>query len=140
MPKFEPSIPKGKVRKRLASQGRMLSLKIKRSMSSQEIRNKILKTFNISTYTVLACDRTGHVLLKSGDQDLDGVAAIDRRGCLYLCETFEVHHNFQISKLRYRLLCMQEPDLTIKASTSYSPTMVCSRSSLSLIIPRSPRG
>lgn len=90
MPRFVPGIPKGKVRKHLASKGRMLSLKITRNMSSQEMRDKVLRVFNVSTYTVLSCDSTGHVLLKSCDQDIDGEGVLQRRGCLYLCEIFNV--------------------------------------------------
>ena len=100
MKKYCPVIPKGKVRKRLASEGRMQNLKVTRNMNAKAIREKILRGFGVLDYTVLGCDSTGHNLLKSCDQDLDGELVIQRRGCLYLCEVFEVWHPF-IMQLHY---------------------------------------
>lgn len=90
MKKFIPSIPKGKQRQRLASQGRMQGLKVTHSMNGQEIRNKIMDAFKVSKFTILETDKTGHILLKSCDQEIDGGMVIQRRGCLYLCEIFDV--------------------------------------------------
>ncbi len=107
MRKYCPVIPKGKVRKRLASEGRMQNLKVTRSMNAKPIREKILHGFGVLDYTVLECDSTGHTLLKSCDQDnIDGELAIQRRGCLYLCEVFEVCRPCYIMQLHYCLLFM----------------------------------
>ena len=90
MQSYGPVIPKGKERQKLASQGRILNMKVTRGMSSKEVEDKIHRAFQVTDYTVLECDSNGHTLLKSCDQDIDGDAITQRRGCLYLCETFQV--------------------------------------------------
>ena len=90
MKKYSPIVPKGKKRQQLAAQGRILNMKVTREMSSEEIQSKINRAFEVSEYTVLECDSSGHNLLKCCDQEIDGDAVAQRRGCLYLCETFQV--------------------------------------------------
>lgn len=88
--KFSSVLPKGKCRRRLASRGQIQTMRITREMSHVEIRTKILKAFKVSQYTVLESDGTGNGLLKAAEQDVDGLYVVGRRGCLYLCESFEV--------------------------------------------------
>ena len=90
MQSYVPVIPKEEERQKVASQGRILNMKVTRGMSSKEVEDKIHRAFQVTGYTVLECDSNGHTLLKSCDQDIDGDAIAQRRGCLYLCETFQV--------------------------------------------------
>ena len=90
MLKYSPVVPKGKERQKLASQGRILNLKVSRGMSSKEVKDKISGAFQVSDYTILECAGNGHTLLKCCDQEIDGDTVVQRRGCLYLCETFQV--------------------------------------------------
>lgn len=90
MKKYSPTIPKGKERQNLAAEGRILNMKVTRGMNAKEVKDKISKAFEVSNYTVLECDSNGHSLLKCCDQDIDGDTVAQRRGCLYLCETFQV--------------------------------------------------
>lgn len=79
-------------RESLAQKGKIQTIKIKRSMTHRDINNLVIKSFGIKTYTVLECDSSGHNLMRAQNQEVNGDAAIGRRGCLYLCETFEVRH------------------------------------------------
>ena len=90
MMKKYSTIPKGKERHSLATEGRILSMKVTRGMSAKEVKDKISKAFEVSNYTVLECDGNGHSLIKCSDQDIDGDAVAQRRGYLYLCEIFQV--------------------------------------------------
>ena len=90
MQSYAPVIPKAKECQKLASQGRILNMKVMQGMSSKEVEDKIHGAFQVSEYTVLECGHNGHTLLKSCDQDIDGDAIAQRCGCLYLCETFQV--------------------------------------------------
>lgn len=47
-----------------------------------------MNAFGIDEFTVLECDTSGHCLIKSAEQDINGEAAVERKGSLYLCETF----------------------------------------------------
>ena len=58
-----------------------------------DIRNKF---FDVTQYTVLEYDGSGHSLLKSSEQDVDGEYVSQRRGSVYLCECFEVNHDFHV--------------------------------------------
>ena len=89
MKDFCPKIPKGQIRQRLASKGRILSLRISRSMTNQEVKNQVIRAFKVDKFVVLECDSTGHNLVKAGDQTIDGEKVVDRKGALYLCEKFE---------------------------------------------------
>ena len=91
MKKYERAVPRGKRRQKLSSEGRVKPVKLRRSMSSQEVKNAILHAFDgiVSNFTVLECDQFGHNLFQA-EQNLDGEAAVQRRGCIYLCEEFKV--------------------------------------------------
>ena len=89
MEKYSHAIPKGQVRRTLASKGRILSLKFTRSMRSEEIKQHIMRAFKVQSFVVLECDTAGHHLIKAGNQSLDGEEAIERKGGLYLCEKFD---------------------------------------------------
>ena len=83
-------MPKNKERKQLEFQGRSKDFKILRSASDAEIHDLINHAFNVSSFTVLESDSSGHNLLKCPIQRVNGEFAVSRRGCLYLCESFEV--------------------------------------------------
>ncbi len=91
MKDFSPSVPKGKVRQRLVSRGRVQTLRVTSETTAAAVRSKIQKAFEVSEYTVLECDGSGHHLLKSTEQFIDGEYVNERRGTLYLCENFEVN-------------------------------------------------
>ena len=90
MKKYERAIPRGKRRQQLSSEGRVRPVKQSRSMSPLQVKNAILRAFEgvISNFTVLESDQCGHNLFQSPKQDIDGEAAVQRRGCLYLCEEY----------------------------------------------------
>ena len=88
--KFSTCVPKGKLRQQLAAEGRILNMKFHREMTADEVKRKILGSFQVSKYTLLECDNTGHNLVRCSDQDIDGVSVVQRRACLYLCEVFQV--------------------------------------------------
>ena len=84
MKEFSPKIPKGQVRQRLASKGRILSLRLSRYMSSQEIKRQIMRTFKVQNFVVLECDNTSHSLIRAADQSVDGEKVVGRKGGLYV--------------------------------------------------------
>ena len=90
MKEYSSTIPKGKRRERLTSKGRILSLRFSRSMSNLEVKNQIIRTFQVSEFVVLECDSTGHNLIRAADQTIDGETVVDRKGALYLCEKFDL--------------------------------------------------
>ena len=61
-----------------------------RGASSADVRNLILRAFQVSDYTVLESDEHGHNLFKRIDQDLDDDSVVELCGSLYLCEKFKV--------------------------------------------------
>ena len=99
MKEYCPIIPKNKARQKLVSEGRILSIKVTRGMSNREIKNLIIRTFQISEYTVLECDDTGHNLLRRVDQTIDASDVMNLRGALYLCEVFKVRRIFNYASL-----------------------------------------
>lgn len=88
LPKFMFNLPRGKHRTLLKKAGRILSLQFKRSMTSLETRNQILRGFkeigDLDTWTVLETADNRLVIAK--DQALDGEAVVNRKGSLYLCQ------------------------------------------------------
>ena len=96
MQKYSPVVPKGKERQKLASQGRMLNMKVSRGMNAKELKHKISGAFHVSDYTILEFANSGHTLVKCYDQEIDGDAVTQRRGCLYLCEAFQVSIQYSI--------------------------------------------
>ena len=93
MKDYTSSVPKKRLKDELVAEGRIQSIRVLRSMSAREVKNLITRTFLTSHYIVLECDGTGHNLLKSVKQDIDGEAAVARRGALYLCENMKVGYN-----------------------------------------------
>ena len=90
MKKYSSCVPKGKERQSLAANGRILNMKVTRGMSAREVKDKICAAFDVTNFTALECDRNGHSLIKCCDQEINGEAVSQRRGSLYLCETFQV--------------------------------------------------
>lgn len=90
MKEYSSSIPKGKVREKLALKGQILSLRFTRTTSSQEVRNQIICAFKVAKFVVLDCDSTGHNLIRSADQSVDGEKVVALKGGLYLCEKFDL--------------------------------------------------
>lgn len=86
---YQRDVPKGEARKKLKRKGRIVDLHILRSMSVAQVERAIGVSFrhlSYSGFNVLETDSTGHYLVKSGVQRVDGVRAVSRRGALYLCE------------------------------------------------------
>lgn len=57
------------------------------------MKNVILRAFEdlqLTAFVVLVTTESGHHLIKADNQDISGECAIQRRGCLYLCEKCEV--------------------------------------------------
>lgn len=86
---FSPTLPRGKMRSKLASKGKIQSLQFTRYMSAKEVRSEIFHAFHIKNYFVLDLDNGGHNLVMSGNQKLTGDGVIDKNGSLYLCQKFE---------------------------------------------------
>ena len=53
-----------------------------------EVRDRLKSAFNLSEYTLLESDSSGHTLWKCFDQDIDGEDLVRRKGSLYICKTF----------------------------------------------------
>ena len=66
-------------------------------MSPLQVKNVILRAFEgviyiiISNFTVLESDQCGHNLFQSPKQDIDGEAAVQRRGCLLTIHRYVCH-------------------------------------------------
>ena len=90
MKEFSPKLPKGAARLEMIAEGRLQSVRIGRLMTPEEVKAKLCEAFSVTDYTVLHCDGVSKYLMKCNDQNIDGIAAIERRGCLYLCESMQV--------------------------------------------------
>ena len=86
--KFTSSIPKGRLRQKLAESGRIMSIRLSRTMSSRSIREKIESAFSTKNFMVLECVGGGHQLVKAADQEINAEEVVSRRGSLYLCGLF----------------------------------------------------
>lgn len=103
MKEYSSTIPKGKLRQRLSTRGRILSLRFSRNMSNLEVKNQIIRAFKVPEYVVLECDSTGHNLIRAADQTLDGEKVVDRKGALYLCENFELVSTVIITQFTFNM-------------------------------------
>ena len=78
-------VPKGEARKRLEKEDRVQVVKFYREMDDNELQQTILNAFKwVRSYTVLACEGSGHTLIDSSKQRLSGDDVTKRRGPLYL--------------------------------------------------------
>ena len=92
---FSSKIPKGEARERLLAEGRLQSVKISRQMTAEEVKAQLCEAFGVTEYTLLHCDTVSKYLMKCSEQSLDGNDAVERRGCLYLCESMKVSNIIQ---------------------------------------------
>ena len=99
MKEYCSSIPKGKVRQKLAATNHILSVRFSRSTNGQKVTNR---TFKVAHLVVLQCDSTRHNLIRCADQLLDGEKAIDRKGALYLCESLNSHKVLLILDYKFK--------------------------------------
>ena len=83
---YLPFIPKGQARKKLSSAGRIRNISVSRDMTSLEIRNKIVRVFEVASFSCLEVDGSGR-LVKVSSESLNGESAVSRRGSLYVYET-----------------------------------------------------
>lgn len=95
--KLEMSIHLGKLRQALQEKGRVVTVKVSRSMTELEVQGVLYKAFkyiaDIRSFKVLDCGKGGHLSI-SDDQLLNGERTVNRRGALYLCQEQQVsHHN-----------------------------------------------
>lgn len=91
-----PTVPRGKARQLLASEGRMQSIRLNRDLSAEQVRARITSAFHCTDFTILECDSASRVLCKCANQNIDVEMAIERKGTLYLCETFKVSLKFEV--------------------------------------------
>ena len=78
-------VPKGNFRRKLIREGFLKEIGVNRRDSEEDVREKILSAFSITNFVVLEC-RDGHFLSKVSNACCNGSFAINRRGCLYICE------------------------------------------------------
>ncbi len=76
--KFSCFVPRGNVRQKLASSGKMQSRKFSRDMSPEQVRASIKAVFKLEEHTVFNSDSSGHTLCKCSDQDIHGETIV---GC-----------------------------------------------------------
>ncbi len=86
--KFSCIVPRGKVRQKLASSGKIQSIKFSRDMSPEQVRASIKAVFKLEEYTVLNSDSSGHALCKCADQDINGETIVGCKSSLYVCKEF----------------------------------------------------
>ncbi len=83
-----PNIPRGLYRNELKSEGRVQTIQFKRSMSTLEVKNQIIRGFrhidNLQEWDYLQTD-TNHLHVAS-NQQMDGNDVISRKEFLYLSE------------------------------------------------------
>ncbi len=79
---YIPNIPKGKARKKLFSEGRIQNIAATRNMTNLQIRNKILRAFDVASFSFLEVDSAGHLV----KMKLNGESVVNRRGSLYVYE------------------------------------------------------
>ena len=63
--KYTSNVPRGKARQKLATSGKMQSVLYTRDMSSVQVETKIKSVFNLSDYTVLESDSSGHTYVNA---------------------------------------------------------------------------
>ncbi len=88
--RFRPVVPRGITRERLAREGRLLSIRLHREMTNEDVRRKISSGFKCSPDVTLLDASGGTLLCKCDDQNIDGARAVERKGALYFCEEFKV--------------------------------------------------
>lgn len=96
---FSRRVPKGKVRQKLYSDGRIQPVSLRRTMSFLQVKSVIIRAFTrfqVSRLTVLESDQGCHNLYRAAQQEINGEEAVQRRGCFYLCEEIEVGHNLNL--------------------------------------------
>jgi len=82
---FTTQVPKGTKRRQLLREDRIKIVFIPKSADHEHVHNKIKSAFNVNNFVVLVCFN-GHRLTISAKKFVDGKLALQRRGCLYLCE------------------------------------------------------
>ncbi len=90
--RYASTIPKGKARKELLAEGRIRSISVTRDMTNCQLRNKILRAFEVVSFSFLQVDSAGR-LLKIDNVSFDGESAVKRRGSLYVCEVTARYNN-----------------------------------------------
>lgn len=81
-------VPKGNSKAELEQANKIRNIFITRSNSKSEVKQKICSMFDVRDYTVLECVHAGSRLIVSCNQELNGLDAIQRRGCLYLAKVY----------------------------------------------------
>lgn len=87
LPKVTSYIPKGKVRKRLKDQGRILSIQLTKQMTASTVRACITRAFsNFPSDWVYLDSGQENKLVETDEQLLDGNSVCSRRGSLYIMD------------------------------------------------------
>ena len=91
LPVLQPSIPKGKARSALKSGGRVVEVKLTRSMAASQVKAVINRAYSHFSECWDFLD-TGqdNVLSVAANQTPDGDAICSRRGCVYIVDK-QVH-------------------------------------------------
>ena len=90
LPNLLATVPKSSARKKLSKCGRIQKITLRRSMSSLQARNELVKAFaqfGLSKFTTLSCNQSNQMepsdmQCPSGDE----LITIAGQGSLYLCE------------------------------------------------------
>ena len=89
LPEFTPNLPRGKKRSVLKVDGRIKTIQFKRSMSSLEVKNTIMRGFkhieDLESWTFMDTN-DNHLSAAKQQAGLDGEEVITRKGCLYVCQ------------------------------------------------------
>ena len=94
MKSFRPFIPIKKYRCNLKVDQRVKTLQFRRAMSPVQVRNVIQRGFShLGCSSFLYLETLSNSLHVCDNQQLDGAAAIDRRGALYLCEVYNTAYS-----------------------------------------------
>ena len=81
---IQEKVPKGDSKRELEKANRIRNIFMARSNSKSEVKGKICSVFDVKEFTMLGCIHAGSRLIVSSNQELNGLDAIQRRGCLYL--------------------------------------------------------
>ena len=86
--KFQTRLPKGRERKKLLREGRIIKIKLSRDMTAEQVKQRITENFeDLPGFSYLEVE-DGY--LARSDMDFNGEKAVNRRGALYICQTNKV--------------------------------------------------
>lgn len=88
LPRYSTFVPKGKVRNELKKQGRLVDVKLTRSMTATVVRQAINRAYHkFDTNWKYLVTGQDNGLILAENQSPDGNAVCTRRGCIYIYDT-----------------------------------------------------